>query len=106
MHFCTILQILHDMFTFPDYGYIMFGCPIKLSYCDSIAHVWLVSLQSPNAVYRFTATNPPNCVQSTCDYFLGIRTNDNDPTYLDFVLEGSATGWIAVGFAQSSAMVM
>ena len=65
-----------------------------------------VSLQPPNAVYRFTATNDPNCVQVTCDYFLGIRTNDNDPTYLDFVLEGSATGWIAVGFAQSPAMVM
>ncbi|KAL5487380.1 hypothetical protein EMCRGX_G019974 [Ephydatia muelleri] len=62
------------------------------------------SSPAANAVYRFTATNPPNCVQSSCDYFLGIRTNDNDPTYLDFMLEGSATGWIGVGFAPAQAM--
>ena len=63
-----------------------------------------VFLQSPSAVYRFTATIPPNCT-SNCDYFLGIRTNDNDPTYLDFMLEGSTTGWIGVGFAPAQAMV-
>eukprot|EP00731_Ephydatia_muelleri_P018004 Em0011g44a len=61
------------------------------------------SAPPPDAVYRFTATIPPNCI-SNCDYFLGIRTNDNDPTYLDFMLEGSTTGWIGIGFTKTGSM--
>ena len=63
-----------------------------------------VSLQPPSAVYRFTVTIPSNCT-ANCDYFLGIRTNDNDPTYLDFVLEGNTHGWVGIGFTKTGTMV-
>ena len=36
---------------------------------------------------------------------LGVRTNDNDTNYLDFVLEGDAQGWIAIGFSPERGMV-
>ena len=42
---------------------------------------------------------------SECDVFVGIDTNTGDPDFLDIYLEGSAGGWVAVGFTGTANMV-
>ena len=48
---------------------------------------------------------PAGCDPSNCDYYLGIRTNDEDPEFLDFMMVGKAQGWIAIGFSLKQEMV-
>ena len=56
--------------------------------------------------YRFTATLPSSgCQQSACTYYLGVTKNAYDPNYLDFLMEGSAAGYVAVGFSSTGRMV-
>eukprot|EP00731_Ephydatia_muelleri_P019192 Em0012g17a len=56
-----------------------------------------------NAQWRFTTSFPPGCSGTACSYFLGVRTNE-DPLFLDFMMEGNARGWIAVGYTPNQAM--
>ena len=61
-------------------------------------------MQTPHP-YRLTHRIPSGCDPSQCDYFLGISTNANDDNLLDFTLESSAQGWVAVGFSKTPDMV-
>jgi hypothetical protein len=53
--------------------------------------------------------SPKGCNHSNsttgCDFFLGINTNSENSSYLDFTLEGKAKGWVAVGFSKTPNMV-
>ena len=42
---------------------------------------------------------------SKCDVFVAIDTNAGDPAFLDIYLEGTADGWVAVGFTDTPDMV-
>eukprot|EP00731_Ephydatia_muelleri_P018005 Em0011g45a len=55
--------------------------------------------QSLSSEYRLINALPAGCDPSNCDYYLGIRTNDEDPEFLDFMMVGKAQGWIAIGFS-------
>lgn len=54
---------------------------------------------------EFIKTFPSNCNRTTCDYYISIQTNTENPHYLDFVMEASAQGWIAIGFSSTPGMV-
>ncbi|KAL5488528.1 hypothetical protein EMCRGX_G017478 [Ephydatia muelleri] len=56
-----------------------------------------------NAQWRFTTSFPPGCNGTACSYFLAVRTNE-DPLFLDFMMEGNARGWIAVGYTPNPGM--
>ena len=60
--------------------------------------------QPSNAQWRFTTSFPPGCSGTACSYFLAVRTNE-DPLFLDFMMEGNARGWIAVGYTPNPDMV-
>ncbi len=55
--------------------------------------------------YRLQVLNPQGCVQSECDLFIGIDTNTGDNGFLDIYMEGTAEGWLAVGFSETADMV-
>ena len=55
--------------------------------------------------YRLTFRDPPDCFISKCDIFVAIDTNAGDPAFLDIYLEGTAQGWVAVGFTDTPSMV-
>ena len=55
--------------------------------------------------YRLTFRDPPDCVPSQCQVFVGVDTNSGNSGYLDFYLEGEANGWVAVGFSATPSMV-
>ena len=59
------------------------------------------------SVYQISIGSPKGCSQSAagCDFFLGINTNSENSNYLDFMLEGKAKGWVAVGFSKTPNMV-
>eukprot|EP00731_Ephydatia_muelleri_P023075 Em0015g658a len=54
--------------------------------------------------YSFVATIPSNCTQTSCNYYLAVRSNRNNPLYLDFLLEGNAKGYVAIGFSPDGMM--
>ena len=63
-------------------------------------------LQTRNASeYRLRYRHPSGCDPDNCDYFVGIDTNQKDPSFLDFYLVGKTTGWVAVGFTKTPNMV-
>ena len=56
--------------------------------------------------YRIIATIPNGCSPpSSCDLFVGVDTNLGNTTYLDVYMEGTAQGWLAVGFSETADMV-
>ena len=55
--------------------------------------------------YRLQSRDPSGCTPPDCDFYMGIDTNAQDPTFLDFYLVGDAAGWVAVGFTDSANMV-
>lgn len=62
--------------------------------------------QTLHAYHRLTHRIPSGCDPSHCDYFLAIDTNpNNNDGLLDFTLEGTARGWLAVGFSKTPNMV-
>ena len=61
--------------------------------------------QSSSKTFRLSQRIPQNCVQSSCDFFVGISDDMNDSGVLHFTLEGKAKGWIAVGFSKTPNMV-
>ena len=48
---------------------------------------------------------PQGCIQSECNYFMGISDNIKNKDMLDFTLQGKAKGWVAVGFSETANMV-
>lgn len=55
--------------------------------------------------YRLQSFSPEGCNISNCDLYIGIDTNTGDADFLDIYLEGTAAGWIAVGFSATNNMV-
>ena len=58
--------------------------------------------------YTFKWRRPEGCTTGTagnCTYFVGIQLNAGDAAFLDFYLEGSQAGWVAIGFSGSNNMV-
>jgi hypothetical protein len=54
---------------------------------------------SLNATYTANVSFPNNN-----GYFFGVRVNPDSNNFIDIVLEADVTGWVAVGFSQSSSM--
>eukprot|EP00731_Ephydatia_muelleri_P002669 Em0001g2669a len=50
--------------------------------------------------YRFNISVPLGCAPytSTCTFFAALRTNDNSSSWLDYYMEGVATGYLALGW--------
>jgi len=55
--------------------------------------------------YRLVVISPQDCRREECDLYIGIDTNTGDNEFLDIYMEGSAEGWIAVGFSETADMV-
>ena len=55
--------------------------------------------------YRLRILNPDGCSRASCDLFIGIDTNTGDDGFLDIYMEGTAEGWVAVGFSETPNMV-
>ena len=55
--------------------------------------------------YRLRYRDPANCSPDSCDYFIGIDTNRDNASYLDFYIVGRASGWVAVGLTGTANMV-
>ena len=56
--------------------------------------------------HRLIFRSPSGCDRSNCDYYVGLSPNAVDSTYLDVYLEGTASGWIAIGFSLNTQMVV
>eukprot|EP00731_Ephydatia_muelleri_P002827 Em0001g2827a len=50
--------------------------------------------------YRFNISVPAGCTPytSNCTFFAALRTNDNSSAWLDYYMEGLATGYLALGW--------
>ncbi|XP_064386731.1 uncharacterized protein LOC135335239 isoform X1 [Halichondria panicea] len=59
--------------------------------------------RSPDA-YGLQVVSPSGCTRVDCDLFIGIAINTGDDGFLDIYMEGSAAGWIAVGFSETADM--
>jgi hypothetical protein len=57
------------------------------------------------ADFRLILRDPPACDPDTCNIYVGIDTNTQDPSFLDFYIQGEAQAWVAVGFSESPNMV-
>ncbi len=55
--------------------------------------------------YRLQILSPTGCSRADCDLFIGIDTNTGDNGFLDIYMEGTAEGWVAVGFSETADMV-
>ena len=83
------------------------SAPVSLPPSTSVStHSHPLSLQTRNASdYRLRYREPSGCDPDDCRFFVGIDTNEEDPSFLDFYLVGKATGWVAVGFSETPNMV-
>ena len=66
-----------------------------------------ISVQRNDSEQRIALSLPGDCRDSTedCFLFVGIDTNREDRSYLDFTVEGKAGGWVAAGFSKTPDMV-
>ena len=55
--------------------------------------------------YRLQNRDPDGCDPESCDYFVGIDTNEGNDSFLDFYLTADIDGWVAIGFSMSNNMV-
>lgn len=62
-------------------------------------------LQVHNTTFRVTSSLPHGCQGSECSFFVGINTNQDDERFLDFLVEGRAQAWVAIGFTTTPNMV-
>ena len=83
------------------------GYPVNLSWSWKMHTFSFIFSQGLLLEYRLSLSYPKDCDRSAggCDFFLGINTNSENSDYLDFTLEGSAKGWVSVGFSKTSSMV-
>ena len=56
-------------------------------------------LQATDARYTFQVGSPGD------KYYLAVRTNSDNPQYVDILLEGDTDGWVAVGLSENRRMV-
>ena len=56
--------------------------------------------------YLLFRRDPPGCdANINCMYFVGLRANEANNSYLDVYLSGEADGWVAIGFSETANMV-
>ncbi|KAL5517390.1 hypothetical protein EMCRGX_G002931 [Ephydatia muelleri] len=62
---------------------------------------------APDGVdYPLVLSIPTGCERSQCSFYVAIRVSDEDQEFLDFKMQGRASGYIAIGFGkQKSRMV-
>ena len=60
---------------------------------------------APESFYPLSFHYPVGCQPASCDYFVAMGPNPANNSYLDIHLEGSAQGWVAVGFSEDRKMV-
>ena len=53
----------------------------------------------------FTVQQPDGCSRTSCNVFVTMAANPFNSSYLDIYMEGTADGWVAVGFSNSRIMV-
>ena len=65
------------------------------------------SLVQPDGVdYPLVLSIPTGCERSQCSFYVAIRVSDEHQEFLDFKVQGRASGYIAIGFGkQKSQMV-
>lgn len=87
------------------------ACPSKVSkvaICciDCHGQTRPMSVQfSASSNYRIKYNAPKYCEEAACDYLVNIATNEEDPKFLDFLIEGNALSWVAIGFSTEGSMV-
>ena len=64
-------------------------------------------MQAPGVSYRFNISIPAGCTPytSTCTFYAALRTNVNSSEWLDYYMEGAATGYLALGWNNVSQTV-
>ena len=80
------------------------GIPLCINHRYSIN---FTCTQSSVTAYQWSQGVPEGCSDSgrTCDIFVGINSNSKVSNMLDFTLEASAKGWVAIGFSKTPNMV-
>ena len=48
---------------------------------------------------------PHGCTKANCTYYVAMGPNAEDDKFLDVYLQGTADGWVAVGFSHTTLMV-
>ena len=54
---------------------------------------------------QYTFGVPSGCSRASCDVYVTMAPNTINRDYLDIYMEGTAAGWVAVGFSDSRLMV-
>ena len=64
-------------------------------------------MQASGVSYRFNISIPAGCTPytSTCTFYAALRTNVNSSAWLDYYMEGAATGYLALGWNNISQTV-
>ena len=68
--------------------------------CLTQAHQSLINTEMD----LFSVAHPSGCRGVNCTFYLGVALNKDNPDYLDFSMEGSALGYIAVGLSPTGYM--
>ena len=55
--------------------------------------------------YKLEFGLPLGCAKDNCDYYVAMGPNAEDSEFLDVYLQGTAEGWVAVGFSHNQQMV-
>ena len=74
----------------------------------SVGHVLCLEPTTPTRLpteYDTILRQPPGCGVGDCDIFIGMETNEGSDAYLDVYMQGTAAGWLAVGFTVTPNMV-
>eukprot|EP00731_Ephydatia_muelleri_P002822 Em0001g2822a len=50
--------------------------------------------------YPLVLSIPTGCERSQCSFYVAIRVSDEDQEFLDFKMQGRASGYIAIGFGK------
>ncbi len=79
--------------------------PSTVRYTVTTASTSIIAPVRAPEDYRLQILNPTGCSRADCNLFIGIDTNTGDNGFLDIYMEGTAEGWVAVGFSETANMV-
>ena len=78
---------------------------VHMYLCNLPVCINLTSQTRAPADYRLRYHDPEGCDPESCNYFMGIDTNEGNSSFLDFYLTAVIDGWVAVGFSETANMV-
>ena len=61
--------------------------------------------QMADSEFPLTFGQPAGCDRESCEVYAAMGPNAANPNFLDIYLEGTANGWVAVGFSKDTHMV-